>query len=176
LIAEHGRPFTPDEIDEITIATFRASYEIIGGEPEKWRPQSRETADHSLPYITCAALVDGTVTLETFDESRFRDETLLALVARTKVVPDDDLDRLYPEQGIPNLVTVTLKNGQVLQRRVDAPKGHALNPMSDEEVEAKFRSMAERVLRPIQVEAAIASCMHLDEVDELEDLFEPLIV
>jgi 2-methylcitrate dehydratase len=176
LIAEHGRPFVPDEIEEITIATFRASYEIIGGEPEKWRPQSRETADHSLPYITCAALVDGTVTLETFDERRFRDETLLELVARTKVVPDDDLDRLYPEQGIPNVVTVKLKNGQVLERRVDAPKGHALNPMTDEEVEAKFRSMAERMLRPVQVEAAIEGCMRLDEVDELEDLVESLIV
>ncbi len=70
---------------------------IIGGEPEKWRPQSRETADHSLPYITCAALADGAVTLETYDERRFRDENLLSLVAKTRVVPDEEPNHIYPE-------------------------------------------------------------------------------
>jgi hypothetical protein len=111
IIKERGRRFTPDEVKNIEIATFRASWEIIGGEPEKWRPQSRETADHSLPYITCACLVDGAVTLRTYDESRFQDEELLSLVAKTTVVPDPELDPLYPASGIPNRVTVTLNDG-----------------------------------------------------------------
>ena len=158
IVKEHGGVFSPESIDSIEIATFNASYEIIGGEPEKWRPESRETADHSLPYITCAALVDGKVTIATYDESRFRDETLLGVVAKTKVVPDPELDKVYPEGGIPNRLTVKLKDGRTFDKRVDAPSGHALNPMTDEMVEDKFLTMAVPMLgREAAVERSIAS-------------------
>ncbi len=176
ILAQRGQRFTPDEVEEITIATFTASYEIIGGEPEKWRPQSRETADHSLPYITCAALVDGAVTLETYNESRFTDESLLSLVAKTKVIADPELDLLYPHSGIPNRVTVKLKSGEVFEKRVDAPSGHALNPMSDRSVEAKFRSMADRMLGNQGSDDALAVMWSLDEIEEISELFTVLVI
>jgi 2-methylcitrate dehydratase len=176
LVAENGGVFSPESIDSIEIATFNASYEIIGGEPEKWRPQSRETADHSLPYITCAALVDGKVTLATYDESRFKDETLLGVVAKTKVVPDADLDKVYPEGGIPNRLTVKLKNGKSLVKRVDAPSGHALNPMSDEEVEEKFYSMAIPMLGTAAAADALGPIWSLDQQEDLSDIFAGFIV
>lgn len=175
ILAERGKRFEPEEVAEVEIATFNASYEIIGGEPEKWRPQSRETADHSLPYITCAALVDGEVTLRTYDEKRFRDESLLSLVAKTKVVPDDELNKLYPEQGIPNRVTVKMKDGKTFVKRVDAPSGHALNPMTDAEVESKFRSMAEPMLGVGGSDHALATFWDLDEL-EVSEIFEPMVV
>lgn len=176
LIAEHGRVFTPEEIASIEIATFTASYEIIGGEPEKWRPQCRETADHSLPYMTCAALVDGFVDHSTFAEARFRDERLLDLVARTKVVADPEFDRLYPERGIPNRVRITMKDGKVYERRVDAPSGHALNPMTDDEVVEKFKSMACSRLRSMQVDEALGLLWGLDELEDLGELMETVVV
>lgn len=173
---QYGGIIPVGEFESVEIATFRASYEIIGGEPEKWRPQSRETADHSLPYITCAAMVDGFVDRSTFAELRFKDEELLSVVAKTTVVPDDELDKLYPEQGIPNRITVKLKNGRSFVSRVDAPRGHALNPMTDDEVVAKFRSMADELLINTQVEATIDEVMHLDEVEEIDALLENLVV
>ena len=176
MVAEFGRTFSPDEIDELTIATFNASVEIIGSEPEKWRPQSRETADHSLPYITCAALVDGKVDHATFDEIRFTDETLLGVVARTKVVADEELNSLYPERGIPNRLTLKLKSGEVLEKRVDAPRGHALNPMSDDEVEAKFRSMAVPMLGKASADAALELMWTVDQLDTLEDVWDEFVV
>jgi len=176
IIRQRGRLFTPDEVKSVEIATFRASWEIIGGEPEKWRPQSRETADHSLPYITCACLVDGAVTLRTYDETRFRDESLLGLVAKTTVVPDPELDPLYPSQGIPNRVTVTLNDGTVFSVRVDAPSGHALNPMSDGSVEAKFRSLADPLLGNRGTDLALETLWTLDELETLEDAFRVMVV
>lgn len=176
MVAQNGGPFSPAEIASLEIATFNASYEIIGGEPEKWRPQSRETADHSLPYITCAALVDGRVDQRTFDEVRFRDEQLLGAVSRTKVVADPDLDQLYPEQGIPNRLRLQLTDGRTLETRVDAPSGHALNPMSDEEVKAKFSTMAEVMLRPAQIEEGVDMIWRLDELDDLTELVESFVV
>jgi 2-methylcitrate dehydratase len=176
IVAQHGGTFRPDEIDAVTIATFTASYEIIGGEVEKWRPQCRETADHSLPYITCAALIDGQVTQATYDEKRFRDEVLLGVVAKTKVVADTALDKVYPEGGIPNTVTVKLKGGKTYEVRVDAPSGHALNPMTDAEVEAKFHSQADGLLTERDADDALETMWDLDNVDDLADIFAAMAV
>ena len=176
IIREHGGVFAPEKIDSIEIATFTASYEIIGGEPEKWRPQSRETADHSLPYITCAALVDGKVTIATYDEARFKDEELLAVVAKTKVVADPELDKVYPEGGIPNRVTVNLKDGKCYQIRVDAPSGHVLNPMTDEMVEDKYFTMAVPMLGQEAAVDALGPIWALDEQEDLSDVFAGFIL
>jgi 2-methylcitrate dehydratase len=170
IVDQLGRNFQHEEIADVEIATFTASWEIIGGEPEKWRPQSRETADHSLPYITCAALVDGAVTMATFDERRFREERLIDLVSRTTVIPEKEFDALYPESGIPNRVRVRLTDGREFSARVDAPKGHALNPMTDQEVEAKFRSMAEPMLGIGGATEALETLWALDEADDLAEL------
>ena len=80
----------------IEIATFRTAVEIIGQDPEKWRPKTRETADHSLPYCTAVALVDGAVTADQFTAERLADPALLDLVARTTVVEDPALTAGYP--------------------------------------------------------------------------------
>src|SRR5262249_32966145 len=63
---------------QIDIHTFEASYNIIGKYKEAWAPRTRETADHSLPYCTAAALFGGEVTLATFDERCFTDAALVA--------------------------------------------------------------------------------------------------
>jgi len=176
IVAELGRTVRPDEVASLEIASFGASVEIIGGEPEKWRPQSRETADHSLPYITCAALVDGRVNQATFAESRYRDESLLGMVAKTTVVLDPELDPLYPRGGIPNRLTLTLTDGTQWVRRVDAPKGHALNPMNDEEVVAKFTDLAAPLLRESQIADAVIQLLELDGIEDLAVLMDCIIV
>jgi 2-methylcitrate dehydratase len=176
IVAERGGTVRPEEVESLEIATFRASWEIIGKDPEKWRPQSRETADHSLPYITCAALVDGGVTHGTFEEARFKDEGLLAMVSRTAVVPDEGLDSLYPERGIPNRLTLKLSNGQTWTKRVDAPRGHALNPMSDDEVVAKCLSMASPLFGQERAQAAVGRIWALEDVRSVSELFDGLVV
>src|SRR5437868_2990843 len=85
----------------IDIHTFDAAVDIIGKDPEKWRPRTRETADHSLPYCTAVALADGDVTFAQFEPKRFIDAGLLDLVAKVKVHRDAGLSLRYP-RGIPN--------------------------------------------------------------------------
>ncbi len=132
-----------DALASIEIDTFDAAYQIISKDPEKWDPKTRETADHSLQYIVVAALMDGEVTGRTFAPERFRDaRTLEILRSRVTVREDPDLSAGYPE-GIPNRITVTTASGERRVREVGFPKGHARNPMTDEEVMAKFRANAE---------------------------------
>ncbi|MBA3726944.1 MAG: MmgE/PrpD family protein [Armatimonadetes bacterium] len=175
LIEQHGGVFSPEEIDEIEIATFTASWEIIAKDPEKNRPKSRETADHSLQYMTCAALVDGYVWHDTFDEKRFADEELLGVVAKTNVIAEPEFDKLYPEHGIPNRLTVKTKE-KTYTDTVASPRGHALNPMNDDDVVAKFRRMAEPMLRESQIREIIDRVSNLEKETDLTGLLMNLVV
>lgn len=133
----------PDDIKSIQIDTFDAAYQIIAKDPEKWDPKTRETADHSLQYIVVAALLDGEITQRTFDPERIRDRrTLDILQNRTTVREDLELTAGYPE-GIPNRITVTTTSGDKRVREVRSPRGHARNPMTDEEVVAKYKANVE---------------------------------
>jgi 2-methylcitrate dehydratase len=131
----------PKRIRSIEIATFKTAVEIIGQDPEKWRPKTRETADHSLPYCTAVALVDGTITAAQFTTERLSDPALIDLVSRTTVVEDPKLSEGYPE-GIPNRITVTLDDGTVLMETNSFPPGHDKNPMTDDQLRTKFEGLA----------------------------------
>jgi 2-methylcitrate dehydratase len=135
----------PARIREIEIATFRVAVEIIGKDPEKWRPKTRETADHSLPYCTAVALVDGEITARQFAPERLQDPVLIDLVSRTKVIEDPKLTAGYPA-GIPNRVTVTLDDGTVLTEEVAFPPGHDKNPLTDAQLAQKFHDLADPVI------------------------------
>lgn len=160
-----------EEIESITIHSFDAAVDIIGGEPEKWRPQSRETADHSLPYCVAVALVDGQVWLEQFEAARFTDEKLLSLVAKISVLRDDTLSARYPE-GIPNRLTVTMKSGETFVKEVTFPRGHAKNPMTDAEVEKKFRALAEPVLPAERIAQALDRLWNLDSEAQIGEVLK----
>jgi 2-methylcitrate dehydratase len=132
-----------DAIKSIEIDTFDAAYQIIAKDPEKWDPRTRETADHSLQYIVVAALLDDEVTSRTFEPERFREpRTLDILKERVTVREDPELSDGYPE-GIPNRITVTTTGGDRDVREVRHPRGHARNPMTDEEVVGKYRTNVE---------------------------------
>lgn len=134
----------PARIADIRINTFQASYDIIAKDPEKWDPRTRETADHSIQYIVCAALQDGDVTMDTFELERIRRPDTLALLRdHVTVESDPDLTDGYPE-GIPNRITVTTTDGSAFVREVRYPRGHARNPMTDDEVAEKYRTNVAR--------------------------------
>lgn len=158
------------KIQSIDIRSFEAAVSIIGSEPEKLRPTSRETADHSLFYCCAAALVDGDVTLATFDEHRLTDPKLLDLIDRTTIVEDPKLNKGYPE-GIPNDVTISCADGTTLNKRVDFPRGHAKNPMTDEEVVAKFQRMAQGVVSDKTAASILDLAWNLDKLSDVTPLF-----
>jgi len=133
------------DINRLKIESFEAAVSIIGSEKEKWRPTSRETADHSMGYMTVAALIDGEVTRATFEPRRFTNKKYLALLDRTAIVEAADLNPGYPK-GIPNRLRLRMKDGKVYTKTVKYPRGHAGNPMTDQEVEKKFHRLAEGVL------------------------------
>jgi 2-methylcitrate dehydratase len=143
-------------VKKIVIESFKAAVEIIGSEKEKWMPTTRETADHSMPYLVVAALLDGNVTLDQFRKKRYLDRDVRTLLKNTSVVESPKYTKIYPK-FLPNAVRVHLKDGSVHRREVLLPKGYAGRAMTDGEIEAKFRkntaalgkSFSERVLKSL---------------------------
>ena len=152
----------PSRIRSIEIATFRTAVEIIGQDPEKWRPRTRETADHSLPYCTAVALVDGEISARQFTPERLGDPTLLDLVSRTTVVEDPALTAGYPA-GIPNRITVTLDDGTKLVESNSFPPGHDKNPLTDAQLRIKFDGLAVPALGSDRCNALWERVMRLAE-------------
>ncbi len=157
------------EVDGLEIETFRAAYEIIVDDPEKWKPRTRETADHSLQYIVCAALVDGKVTRETFAEERIEDKRIAELLGRTKVTNSARLTAMYPE-SIPVKIIVHTRDGGVHSREARYPRGHSGNKMTDDEVIAKFEQNRAGVLDDADAERLREIVWKLDSVQDLREL------
>src|SRR5438046_5727776 len=91
-----------------------------------FRSQSRETADHSLPYITAVALIDGEVTNKQFAPERFTETGIVQFLQGVKVERNAELSAMYPS-AVANIVHVNMKDGPTLTKRVDYPLGHAKN-------------------------------------------------
>ncbi|HEY7089632.1 MAG TPA: MmgE/PrpD family protein, partial [Tepidisphaeraceae bacterium] len=164
---------TAAKIESVVIESHDASVDIIGSEPEKWRPQQRETADHSLPYIVAAALVDGEITSAQFAPERFTDSKLIDFVQRVKVVRNAELSQMYPG-SVANIVTVKTTDGRTLTQRVNDPPGHARNRLSDEQLLGKYHALADPALDPARATAAAEWVWKLDQAADVRGLM-PLI-
>lgn len=160
-----------DQVEALRIESFEAAVSIIGSEPEKWRPTSRETADHSMGFCVAAALRDGDVTRGSFSEANIRDPQLLGLLDRIRIVETEDCNAGYPD-GIPNKLIVTLPGGRKLEKLVKYPRGHAGNPMTDDEVVAKFRRQADEVVTSATAERLIELVFNLDRLEDVAPLLE----
>jgi 2-methylcitrate dehydratase len=161
-------------IRKIEISSFDAAVDIIGSEPEKWRPTSRETADHSMPYCVAAALLDGQVGLEQFSDERIAREDVNDLMQKIVIRRDDGLTALYPE-GIPNRLEVATWQGHTYTREVTYPRGHARNPMTDEEVAAKYLAMA-RLQLPDDRAMALAEKVGRLEHEDPRDVMAATVI
>src|SRR6476620_705117 len=157
------------EVKSMTIESHDASVDIIGSEPEKWKPETRETADHSLPYITAIALIDGEVTEKQFQPARFKDPKVWKFLESVKVERNAELSRLYPD-AVANIVHVDLADGRRLTKRVDFPMGHAKNPLKDSHVEEKFDTLVDPMLGSDRARTIIDIVWKLDGAKNVDEL------
>lgn len=163
------------KISKIHVETSFHSYEIIGKEADKWTPRTKETADHSLPYIVAVALMDGEITLEQFDQSHLQNPKLLELVNKVTVSEKKEYTEIYGK-SFPNKVLVRLVDGTEYVSEVTDPKGHPNHPLGREELENKFRSSTVPFLNQDQQDKMIETIWNLDELRNIEELMQMGVV
>lgn len=160
------------QMRSVHIDTFKASYEIIAKDPEKWQPKTRETADHSIQYITVVALEDGVIDQKSFDLARIRSARTQEFLAKhTTLAEKPELTAGYPD-GIPNTITVMLSDGRTLSQTVRYPDGHARNPMSDAGVVNKFNTNVAGRISSEQANTLGDAIWSLDECADVSTLTE----
>ena len=159
-------------IAALEIATSRRGLQRAGSEPEKWAPTTRETADHSLPYLVARAMADGDITAASFAPDRFADPALLAVMRRITVVEDPALTARTGGRGgaVPTRLTATLADGQRLVREVDFAPGFPGRPMTRDDVARKFHgNVAGRWSRD-RAEGCLEAIWALDEGGDVAGL------
>ncbi|MEB3206712.1 MAG: MmgE/PrpD family protein [Vampirovibrionales bacterium] len=158
-----------DLVQSVTIESFDVGIEIIASKPAHWAPQHRETADHSLPYCTAVALLEGIITPDSFDEAHLGNPTLREFLKRVTVERSEEMNAGYPD-GIPNRVTVTFVTGETYTSKISYALGHPKNAMSDEEVTEKFTRQATGVIASDRQEAILNAAWDLTNATSVSQL------
>jgi 2-methylcitrate dehydratase len=135
--------FDATRIQKVRLRTFGVAYSIIGGgeEGDKHSIRTKEEADHSLPYLLAAALLDGEVNPAQFAPERIVADDIQRLLAVVEVVPDDGFSARFPAE-MPADLEVTLTDGTVLRSVQSSYEGFHTNPMSWDVARAKFDAVA----------------------------------
>lgn len=160
LIKEHK--IKADDVDSVEVG-------IRHNDPlDDPRVVSRLKAKFSMQYNMAAAIVDGAITRGTYDEDRTNDPAIRAMMARVKAkeypLPEDfPATRNHP-------VTITMKDGRTLSKKVDKPRGFPDVPVRREELLGKYRDCASAVLPAKKVEESVKQLEALADVTDLASL------
>jgi len=172
IMQKHG--LVAEDLAKIHIQTTARGADILS-DPSKYDPQTKETADHSLPYCLAAAAADGGVYPNSFTDEKLFDPRIRTLLGKIEVVANDGIDGLFPAVKRA-IATITTNDGREFTETVDHAKGSPQNPLSDEELIAKFRANAEGVMDTARQDAIIEAVWNFDTCTDVGDFMKLLIV
>jgi 2-methylcitrate dehydratase len=158
-----------DDIKEIRLQTFPAGYEVMGSGEANWKPETRESADHSLPFVMAVALMEGNLEIRHYEQTYYKRSDVRALMQKIKVRIGEEPVAVWPEVPL-NIVDVEMESGKVLSTKVAYHLGHFKRFMTDDEQERKFRPLAEPLLPKRQIDDLLACLRRLDEVERISEL------
>jgi 2-methylcitrate dehydratase len=160
----------PDAVEKIQIRSLARAADILA-DPSKYDPRSKESADHSLPYVIAAALVDRQVTPAQFEQERIMSDDIRSQLSKVEVVADPEIEKVFPElQRVK--VSITTTDGNEYRKQLDFPKGDPRNPLTDEEIEQKFDALARPVLSDDARDRLKDAVWNLQNLESLSDLLE----
>lgn len=162
------------DIEAVNVQTYFTAWSEIGSEPEKWTPKTRETADHSMPYLLSLGFIDGGITLKSFTPERIADPAIHALMNRIKISENKDFTAQFPGK-LTTQIEVVARGGQRLVETAQYPKGHRNNPMSDDDVNRKFAMVCEGVMPAAQRDNLRNALWSVDQAANLDRVFELLV-
>ena len=161
----------PEDIDEVRITTIARACDILF-DPHKYRPESRETADHSLPYCVAAAIVDRQITTQSFSDEKLKDERLWQVIDKIKGEASQEFERMFPAKQ-PSKVVIRTTAGKEHSAYLEYPKGDPREPMTIEDLSAKFNGLSADLRdekRQKEIQETIFSCETLSAGDFMTKL------
>ena len=158
-----------EDIVQVDVKTLQTAINIMAGDAEKWRPTNRETADHSMPYTVAVALMYGAVDQSHFGDEYLQNQSLLDLTSRVNVSVSEEANQRAPEAMLCDLEVLT-GAGQRYSSQVAYHKGHFKNPLTDAELEKKFRSLACGPLSEAQADSLLDRLWNLEKLADVGEV------
>ena len=182
LVTEHD--LKPEMIDRVRITTPSRMVAHEGDPGSHRYPTTKEIADHSAYFTAALAIVDRDVrlSLDQFTPERLQDPQLRKIIDKVELIgiPETVLERSaqgleWRDDQAPTTVEITTTDGRTFTAESQYPKGHFLNPLSDAELEGKFRTMAGASMSEAQLKRVFQAIYRLDELDDVSDLVRTLV-
>jgi len=151
----------PQDVGRIRVKTYSAALQIAGNE----LPRTPFEAKFSLSYCTSVALVRGKAGLDSFNNESLNDQAIRDLMGKVEITSDPEFDKQYPEKW-PAKAELKTKDGKEYFAMVEFPLGDPENPIKDEDLQAKFKSLASVALKPEKVESIVDSVGSTEKITD----------
>ncbi|TET09278.1 MAG: MmgE/PrpD family protein [Candidatus Atribacteria bacterium] len=162
----------PKEVKEVLVETTTRGADILS-DPSKYKPTTKETADHSLPYCIAVAVAKGNVLPSDFEEDALRDPLVRSLLDKIKVVANPEIDNLFPKIKRA-IVTIKTSKGKY-KKQEDFSKGQPERPLSEEELISKFKANSKIRVSSSRVENIIKATQELENISKTADYMKLLV-
>jgi 2-methylcitrate dehydratase len=164
-----------NDVKEIRVEVYRANERAVvavdktGAADPHWNPDSRETADHSVPYCVAATLMDGSVTPNSFDHAHLSSPLLRKLLAVTALTENPAFTHAYERHPVQYRcrVNVRVRGGDVIVGETGGEHGDLSDAKSDAEISSTFRSFAEARLGVTRTGALLEQLWALDDLRDV---------
>ncbi len=163
----------PKNVEKILIETTARGADILS-DPSKYKPNTKETADHSLPYCIAVAVAKGNVLPSDFEAEALKDPLVLETIDKIEVIANEEIDSLFPRVKRA-ICIITTADGKEYKKQVDHAKGSKQNPLSDEEVISKFRANATEVLSDKRMDEVVRATFDLENFSDIGGYIDLLI-
>jgi 2-methylcitrate dehydratase len=162
----------PDAVEKVTISTVARAADILA-DPSKYDPQTRETADHSLPYCIAAAIVDGKLTPQSFSRERIADPYLRSFLPRVEVIAEPDFEKTFPalKQAGCKLQTRT---GETYSITLDYPLGDYREAMDEKQLTDKFDALVLPVIGREKRDRLVDAIWGFEKIGDVADFMQLL--
>jgi len=162
----------PQEVKEVLVETTTRGADILS-DPSKYKPTTKETADHSLPYCIAVAVAKGNVLPSDFEEDALKDSFVWSLLDKIKVEANPEIDALFPKVKRA-IVTIKTSKGEY-KKQEDFAKGQPERPLSEKELISKFKANSEKKISPSRMEDIIKATQELENIDEIGEYMKLLV-
>jgi aconitate decarboxylase len=165
--------FTTDNIEAITVHSTTSTKLHVGWD---YVPSGMTGAQMNLTYAIAVALLDGDCFVDQYREERLADPEILSIIAKSKVIPDPELDRLGREGRHAIRMEIKLKDGTMLTEERKHAKGSAHQPITYDEVTDKFRKLVGARFGKGKAKILLSEVMNLEHVDNISHFTQLLAV
>lgn len=164
----------PEEIKEVVVTTIARACDILF-DPHKYKPESRETADHSLPYCLAAAIVDRQITTNSFSEEKLKDPKIRAVINKIKGDASIEFEKMFPAKQ-PSRVIIRTNEDEEFSQYLEYPKGDPREPMTDKDIAEKFNALSSKVLNSEHQKEIRDAIFNFEKIETMKYFMEMLAV